>query len=98
MSTQRARNMIDLILENIRRGVGSLAEAREFVAKMNALSRLEREFLDLALRDREHLEAVCEAFPPGATSDEPQRGRVVARIGPCGLARPAVDEPRASAG
>ena len=97
MSTQRARNMVDLIRENVRRGVGSMAEARAFVARISSLSRMEREFLELALRDTEHLEAICAAFPPEAR-DEPPPVRLVARLGPCGLARPSTDEHHISAG
>ena len=98
MSTQRARRMLDLIWENVRSGTESIREARAFVARIRTLSRMEREFLELALRDRKHLDRLCSSFPSEEGLGEPTPCLPVATTGPCGLARPSDEGPRLSVG
>jgi hypothetical protein len=98
MSTQRARRMLDLIWGNVRSGAESIREARAFVARISTLSRMEREFLDMALRDRKHLDELCSIFPPEEGRDEPIPRLPVATMGPCGLVRPSKEGPRVSVG
>ena len=99
MPTQRARKMLDFIWGNVRRGAESIREARGFVARIRTLSRMEREFLELALRDRKHLDELCSSFPSEEEPGEPALRLPVATMGPCGLVRPSRREgPRASVG
>ena len=98
MPTQRVRKILDFLRENVRRGVDSIVRAREFVARMHALSTMEREFLELGLRDRKHLDEFCLRFPPDEGRYEPVPHRPVATMGPCGLPRPSTDEQHLSAG
>ncbi|MHC4248265.1 MAG: hypothetical protein ACYS9X_03975 [Planctomycetota bacterium] len=98
MSTQRVRRMLNFIWGNVRSGAESIREARAFVARIYSLSRMEREFLDLALRDRKHLDELCSSFPPEEVCDEPIPRLPVGTMGPCGLVRPSREEPRVSVG
>ena len=98
MPTQRVRKILDFLRENVRRGVDSIVRARDFVARMRALSAMEREFLELGLRDRKHLDELCSRFPPEEGHHEPVPHRPVATMRPCGLLRSSTDEQHLSAG
>jgi len=97
MSMQRVRRMLALFRENIMSGVESIREAKSFVSRINALSPMEREVLDLALRDREQLEKICSKLPPDDPDEEPIPRLPVATMHTCGGARPC-DGQRLSAG
>jgi len=70
MSTPRVRRMLALFRENIQNGVESIRDARGFVARIGALSRMEREVLDMALRSRSQLDEMCSKLPPMEPRDE----------------------------
>lgn len=98
MSTQRARRMLEFFRKNIRSGTESIREAREFVARISTLTRMEREFMDIALRDRKHLDKLCLGCPSVEPRREPIPLLPVATMGPCGLVRPSKEARRLSAG
>ena len=97
MSTQRVRRMLALFRENIRSGVESIRDARGFVARIGALSRMEREVLDMALRSKRQLDEMCSKLPPDEPHDEPIPQLPVATMRICGAARPSEGQ-RLSAG
>ena len=89
MSTQRVRRMLALFRENIRSGVESIRDARGFVARIGALSRMEREVLDMALRSKRELDRMCSKLPPCEPRDEPMPHLPVATMHVCGGVRPS---------
>jgi len=97
MSTQRVRRMLALFRENIQSGVESIREARRFVERIGALSRMEREVLDMALRNRRQLDEMCSKLPPMEPRDERTPRLPVATMRICKAHRPPEGQ-RLSAG
>ncbi len=98
MSTQRVRSMLQLIRENVESGAETIEKARAFVARISTLSPMEREFLDMALRDRTQLDEFCAKFPAREPQEEPIPRLPVSVMRPHKLVRHAEEGRRLSAG
>jgi hypothetical protein len=90
--------MLELIRENVESGAETIAKARAFVTRITTLSRMEREFLDMALRDRAQLAEFCARFPVRGPQGKPIPRLPVSIAGPRGVVEHAHGRRRLSAG
>ncbi len=70
MVSQLANTILAFLRDNISEGIEEIENAREFVLGLEGVTDEERMFLELALVDREALEAFYEAFRPAPRRSE----------------------------
>jgi hypothetical protein len=83
MSTGRVLGIVELLYENVTRGVNTFEEVRKWAVKLGDLTAEERLVLDVALSDPSQLKAFGERIVAGGPRIypgwQPEAGRVAAR-------------------